>query len=278
MDLATLIGFLVCTILVMGSMMMGGSLAMYWDLPSLLIVLGGAGFATMMRWPLDKFLGAFKAGLKAVLNDVQKPHDIIENIVQMAEIARKESILALEKAVPNNKFLAQVTKYMVDGYDVNSINKILDLEINALRQRHKDGRGVFEGMAESAPAFGMIGTVIGIVVIMANLNDPSKIGPGLAVALITTLYGSAVANMFFIPISAKLKYRSEEEAQNIEIIREGVNGILAGQNPRAIRERLEAVIGRGGQSGAEFKNIYPTFSLHHFFCGDSNLLHQILHL
>lgn len=242
MDLATLIGFIVCTILVVWSMMMGGSIAMYWDLPSLLIVIGGAGFATMMRWPLDKFLGAFKAGMKSVLNDVQKPEEIIENIVEMAEIARKESILALEKASPNNKFLAQVLKYMVDGYDVNTINKILDLEINALRQRHKDGRGVFEGMAESAPAFGMIGTVIGLVVIMANLNDPSKIGPGLAVALITTLYGSAVANMFFIPIASKLKYRSEEETQNIEIIREGVNGILAGQNPRAIRERLEAVI------------------------------------
>lgn len=251
MDIATLIGFLLCNALVIGSMAMGGSIGMYWDMPSLLIVLGGAAFSTMMRWPLDKFLAAFKVGLKALLNDVQKPDEIIENIIQMAEIARKESILALEKAAPTNKFLAQVTKYMVDGYDVNSINQILDIELNALRQRHRDGRGVFEHMAESSPAFGMIGTVIGLVVIMANLSDPSKIGPGLAVALITTLYGSALSNMFFIPLASKLKFRSEEEQQIIEIIREGVNGILAGQNPRAIRERLQAVIESPGTSAAE---------------------------
>jgi chemotaxis protein MotA len=163
-------------------------------------------------------------------------------VIDLANKARKESILSLEKVEIKNEFLAKAVKYMVDGLDEDSINDILQTDITSLKKRHLDGRQVYMDLGESAPAWGMIGTVIGLVVIMANLTDPSKIGPGLAVALITTLYGALAANLFFVPIAKKLKYRSEQEVQNLNIIRAGVSAILKGENPRTIQEKLEMCI------------------------------------
>ena len=128
---------------------------------------------------------------------------------------------------------------------------MIDLEINNLKARHKNFHKIVDDMAEGTPAFGMIGTVIGLIVIMANLSDPNAIGPGLAVALITTLYGALVSNMLFVPISAKMKYRTKEEVTIMEIVREGVNSIAKGENPRAIRQKLESFIAPANRSPDE---------------------------
>ncbi len=242
MDLGTLIGLLGGAGLLLISMIIAANLGTFWDLTSVIIVIGGSAFATLIRWPIDKFIGGLKAGLKTISTQAEDPVQIIEVVIELAQTARKESILALEKVTVEQPFLAKSVRFLVDGYPPETINEMIDMEIDTLVQRHKDGRVVLENLGESAPAFGMIGTVIGLIVIMANLSDPTAIGPGIAVALITTLYGAIFANLIYIPLAGKLKYRSDEEALIMEIIKEGINGISKGENPKIIREKLEAYI------------------------------------
>lgn len=242
MDIGTLVGLVGGTVLIIVSMVIAANIGIFLDLTSVLIVIFGSAFATMIRWPLDKFIGGLKAGLKTISSKSEDPIKTIEVIIELAQTARKESILALEKVNVENPFLAKTVRYLVDGYPPETINEMIDMEIDTLIQRHKDGRGVLENLGESAPAFGMIGTVIGLIVIMANLSDPTAIGPGIAVALITTLYGAIVANLVYIPLAGKLKYRSDEEALAMEIIKEGINGISKGENPKIIRQKLESFI------------------------------------
>ena len=218
-------------------------------LMSLAIVFGGAFFATMMRWPLSVFFNGLKAGLGAVFSTVDSPEDIISVILELAGIARKESILALEKVTVENPMLAKGVRLAVDGTPPEMIEEILTDEMIANKKKHTEGASVFDDLAEAAPAFGMIGTVIGLIVIMANLADPSKIGPGLAVALVTTLYGAMMANMLFIPVAKKLKFRAAEHHLNSRLIKTGVLGILTGTNPKIIQERLQTVMGK--ESGDE---------------------------
>lgn len=242
MDIATLVGVVGCFVLVIVAMLMGGSIGLYLDIPSFVIVIGGALLSVLARWPMGHFIGGLIAVLKTINSTIPDPKTIIENIVELANTARKGSILALEKVQIDEPFLAKTVKYMVDGYDPKVIDELIDLEIENMEQRHADGRAIMDNMAEAAPAFGMIGTVVGLIVIMANLSDPNKIGPGLAVALITTLYGSMFANMVFIPLGQKLKWRSNEEILNMMIIKYGVASITKGENPRTIQEKLESFI------------------------------------
>lgn len=216
---------------------------MYWDLTSLIIVLGGAFFATMFRFTLPVFINGLKAAAVSFKGGMQEEEELINEIIECANVARKGSILSLEKHPVKNEFLARSVRSMVDGIDPSIIDNIIALEIDNLKRRHKNGQDLLDSMAEACPAFGMIGTVIGLIVIMANLSDPSKIGPGLAVALVTTLYGSLLANMIFIPMSSKLKFKSKREQTSMEIIREGIRGLLAGENPKIIRSRLASFIG-----------------------------------
>lgn len=251
MDLSTLIGFIGGFGLILVSMVMAGSLGLFWDLLSIIIVFGGAFFSVMIRFPLDVFLGSVSAVLKILSQPSTKPNDIIAIAVECANTARKGSILALEKVQIDHEFFAKSVRLLVDGFEPDVINGMIDLEIDNLRERHKTSRTIVENMAEATPAFGMIGTVIGLIVIMANLSDPNAIGPGLAVALITTLYGALVANMLFVPIAAKLKYRSDEEVIIMEIVREGVNAISKGENPRAIQQKLESFVAPKHRSASE---------------------------
>ena len=242
MDIATLAGMGVGTAVVMLVMLLSGSLLMYWDLLSLVIVLGGAVCATLIRWPLDKFISGLMAGLDAVTNKIDSPEALIDKIEELATTARKESILALEKVSIENEDLEKMIKMAVDGITPDVIDSTFEDEIRSRREKLRIGLTVYEDLGEACPAFGMIGTVVGLIVIMANLSDPSKIGPGLAVALVTTLYGALIANLYCIPIAKKLKFRSSEAVRNLEIMRIGVASILAGLNPRLIRQRLEILI------------------------------------
>jgi len=241
-DIATLIGIIGGIAVVVGTMVLTASIGTFLDLASVIVVIGGSTFATAMRWPLGKFISGLQAGIKTLVSRSGDPRDILEQVINLAQTARKESILALEKVPVTDPFLAKSVRHLVDGYPPDTIQEMIDLEIETISQRHKYGRAILENFGESAPAFGMIGTVIGLIVIMNNLDDPSAIGPGIAVALITTLYGALTANMFFIPLAAKLKYLSQEELMNMEIIREGINSISKGENPKIIRQKLEAYL------------------------------------
>ena len=242
MDLATVIGLALGNALVLLTMLLSGSLLMFWDVTSIIIVIGGAFSATMIGWPLSGFIAGLSAAVGCILNKVDPPNEIVDEIIDLANTARKESILALEKVDVKNDFLSKARKLAVDGMDPKDIHELLELDIVNLRIRLRAGRGVFEDLAEMCPAFGMIGTVIGLIVIMANIADPSKIGPGLAVALVTTLYGSLVSNMFCIPLSKKLKVRAVDEVKNCEIVRDGMAAMLKGENPRTIRDRLNSYL------------------------------------
>jgi chemotaxis protein MotA len=242
MDISTIIGILGGGVVLLIVMLLSGPLLMFWDTLSLLIVMGGAFFSVMMRWPMKNFINGWKASVVTIKGGSMETQKLIDEILELAQVARKGSVLALEKVPIEDKYLAKAIRLMVDGNDPSVINDILDVDISRMKQRHKDGRGVLENMGDATPAFGMIGTVIGLVVIMANLTDPSKIGPGLAVALVTTLYGSLMANVFFIPMSQKLEYRSKNEITNMFVIREGINSIVNGENPRVVQEKLESYL------------------------------------
>lgn len=239
MDLATIIGGVLGFLTVIVVMAVSGSVLMYWDFLSLVIVLGGATFSSIMRWPVSNFITGIHTGLGAIFNRLESPSELIDVIIDLATKARTNSIISLEKEEISNEFLAKGIRLAVDGTDPEMIDEILNEDIQVQKKKLANGRGIYEDMGEACPAFGMIGTVIGLIVIMGNLTDPSKIGPGLAVALVTTLYGALAANMFFIPISKKLKFRSSEEIRNYQIIKTGIQGILTGINPKLIRERLE---------------------------------------
>lgn len=240
MDIATVGGLVVGFALIIVVMILSGDLMMYWDFMSLVIVLGGSICSVLMRWPVNVFVSGLQEGINAILIKVEPPSKVIDDIVNLATTARAQSLLALESIQVDNILLAKGVKLAVDGADPNVIDQMLSEDIKAQKKRFEDGRGVYEDLAEACPAFGMIGTVIGLIVIMANLSDPSKIGPGLAVALVTTLYGALIANMIFVPLAKKLKFRANEELRNFAMIRIGVASILEGLNPRLIRERLEA--------------------------------------
>ena len=242
MDIATLVGSVCCFITVVVVCIVSGSLLMYWDLMSLAVVLIGSVFSVMIRWPLDVFISGCLSGLNALMNKVEPPEELIEKICDLANKARKASILALEKEQIDNEFMAKGIKLAVDGTEPEILEEMLKDDINITRKKLKQGATLFDDFGEACPAFGMIGTVIGLIVIMANLNDPSKIGPGLAVALITTLYGACFANMLFIPLGKKLAYRVKEEVDGMVIIQTGVISIVKGVNPNLIRERLNAYL------------------------------------
>lgn len=215
---------------------------MFVDPASAAVVLGGSICALLVQLPLSNVLSGLKVAIKTFKAKLMPPAELIGIIVDASDTARKGSVLALEKVHIEDEFLAKMIRFLVDGYAPEAINDLIDLEIFMVQERHANGKAIFDGMGEFCPAFGMIGTVIGLVVIMANLSDPNAIGPGIAVALITTLYGSFFANLFFIPMSKKLKFRSDQELVNMEIVKQGVNSIINGENPRAIKTKLASFI------------------------------------
>lgn len=244
MDISTLIGIIAGMGLVLWGIMSTGQLGWFWSFSSALIVVGGTIAATFVAYPLNKVLETFKVVKKAFSNTDFKPGTIINEIIDLANVARREGLLALEEAVEQiqDEFLNKGVMLIVDGTDPELVKNILETELSFLEERHGQGQGLFDMMGTLAPAFGMIGTLIGLVVMLAQLDDPSTIGPSMAVALITTFYGSLMANLIFIPIAKKLKIKSREEVLLKEIMIEGLLSIQAGENPRIIEEKLKAFL------------------------------------
>ncbi|MDK2932290.1 MAG: chemotaxis protein MotA [Clostridiales bacterium] len=247
MDIATIIGFILGAFFIIFSISMGGPLSWFFEYKSIMIVLGGTLCATMIHYPMNKFINSFRTVKHIIQVKQLSPTDIINKIIELANIARKEGLLALEEAAAqiDDDFLQKGVLLIVDGTDPELVRNILETELAFIEGRHKESQGIFETMATLAPAFGMIGTLIGLIQMLQQLEDPSTIGPAMGVALITTFYGTVLANFLFIPIAGKLKIRSSEEILLKEVMIEGLLSIQAGENPRIIEEKLKAFLAPG---------------------------------
>ncbi len=249
MDIATLVGILGGLGLIIGAIAMGGSVGGFVDIPSVIVVGGGTFAVTFIMFPLKTVLGSIKVAMKAFFAQAPDPGANIRQIVQLAETARKESLVALEKANVSDPFLHRGILLVADGTEEALVRSVMDFEISAMKRRHVQGQNVFKGMGTYAPAFGMIGTLIGLVRMLQNLDDPSSIGPAMAVALLTTFYGAVLANVVFLPIANKLGERSQEELSYMEITMEGVISILNGEHPNIVKEKLNSFLPAGLREG-----------------------------
>ena len=222
--------------------MLGGPFTLFVNTPSLMIVLGGTFAVTLMRVTLSNFLGSFKIGLKGFFYKLDAPQKLIDESVELANIARKEGILALEGREIDNAFLERGIGLCIDGHSPEIVKGLLAKDINMSIERHTIGADMFKAMATYAPAMGMIGTLIGLVQMLANMSDPAAIGPAMAIALLTTLYGAIIANAFASPLSEKLVLISGYERLNKELILESINGNQDGTNPRVLKQLLNAYL------------------------------------
>lgn len=251
MDIASIIGLVIGTFLIIWSISSGSPLTSFWNLPSVAITVGGTFAAVLINFPLPKVIGVMKILKHAFVGKTIDPSEIIVTLVKFAEKARREGLLALEDEATqlSDPFLQKGLQLVVDGTDPELVRSILETELAFLEDRHKSGQGIFDSMAALAPAFGMIGTLIGLIQMLKNLDDPSAIGPGMAVALLTTFYGALMANFIFIPISGKLKVKSAEEVLLKEVMIEGILSIQSGDNPRIVEEKLKAFLAPQLRSG-----------------------------
>ena len=238
MDLATLIGLVAVILVIVGAIVVGGDIAVFINPASIIIVIGGTLAATIIRVSLKQFMGSFKVGLKAVLHKATTPEQLIQEAVELANVARKEGILALEDAEISDPFLKQGISLCIDGHPPEVVQQMLSKDINLTIERHDIGVNMFKAIGDYAPAMGMIGTLIGLVQMLSNMDDPKAIGPAMAVALLTTLYGAIIANGFALPISEKLKMISAEESLNKNLILESISSIQAGTNPKVMEQLL----------------------------------------
>jgi chemotaxis protein MotA len=241
-DIASLVGIIAAFGIIGAAIAMGGPFILFVNVPSILIVVGGKFGVTLMRVTLADFLGSFKVGMKAFMFKMDNPSDLIEEAVEMANIARKEGLLALEGREISNPFLQRGIGLCIDGHSPEIVNKLLSKDINLTIERHTKGADMFKAMATYAPALGMIGTLIGLVQMLSNMSDPSAIGPAMAVALLTTLYGAVIANAFAQPLSEKLLLISASEKLNKSLILESISAIQDGTNPRVMKQLLSAFL------------------------------------
>ncbi len=239
MDLATIIGIILGSIIVSAAIFMGGNFMTFVNLPSLLIVFGGTIAATVLRFPLSGVAGSLALGGKIAFTQAKvNPREMIDEIARLAEIIRKNGPLGLEGVPIEDEFLSKGIQYVADGYDGEAIQESLSKERDLRLERLEEGKRIFKAMGDSAPAFGMIGTLVGLVQMLSTMDDPSTIGPSMAVALLTTLYGAIVANMVCLPIADKLDAKFKIEEINLTLSIDGVAQIRENKSPDVIKELL----------------------------------------
>lgn len=238
MDIATLVGLLGSLGIVIAAMATGGDVGTFINAPSLLIVVGGTILVALMKFTLGQFLGAGKIAGKAFMFKSISPEDIITETVELADAARKGGLLSLEDKTVSSDFMQRGIQLLVDGHDPDIVRTLLNKEMKLTYDRHEFGSEIFKAMGDVAPAMGMIGTLVGLVQMLSNMSDPKSIGPAMAVALLTTLYGAMIATMIVLPMADKLAVRKNEEALNQALIIDGLLAIQAGQNPRVIEQML----------------------------------------
>jgi len=240
MDKGTLIGIVAGLGVVIASMLMGGGVTAFIDIPSLMIVLGGTIAATLVNFPMGDVIGVMKITQKVIKEEIMPSSKYIDQIVDISKKARTNGLLAIEEDLNNvdDDFLKVTLQHVVNGTEAEDLNKIMDAELGLMVQRHKIGQKMFTAMGTYSPAFGMIGTLIGLIAMLQNLEDPAAVGPGMAMAMITTFYGALFANLFFLPMAGKLKQRSEQEIRFKEMLLTGILSIQAEESPRVIQDKL----------------------------------------
>lgn len=244
MDLSTIIGILAAFALMISAIAQGGGVLLFVNVPSLIIVGGGTIGATLVHYPFREVFRTFSVAKKAFFTDPQQPAERIEQLVRFAGKARKDGILSLQSEMSEVKdtFFLKGLQMAVDGQEPDALEDMLNLEIEYILTRHEKGSEILLAMGTYAPALGMIGTLIGLVQMLQTMNDPSSIGPAMAVALLTTFYGAVAANVVFIPMAGKLRTRSQDEILNKTLIAQGLSFMLKGDNPRIIEQKLHAFI------------------------------------
>lgn len=242
MDLATLIGMIGAVGMVIGAMFVAGGLGPFIDLPSILIVFGGTFFAAMSTSPMGTFLGSFAAMAKAFMPKLPQREQLIERMVELSNLARKDGMMALEGQEVPDKFFERGLQMLVDGADEAKLVKQMSQEIKSMKARHAERQGALRAWVDIGPAMGMIGTLIGLVQMLGNMEDPKAIGPAMAVALLTTLYGAMIANILFGPIVTKLEGYTAQEVIYREMALEGLRNISRGESGRLVQEKMVATL------------------------------------
>jgi chemotaxis protein MotA len=239
-DIGTVIGLVVAFVSVGLAVVLGGDPLALINIPSLVVVVGGATGAVICAFPLAKITKAHTVILKSVFNEAPDIESAIKDLVKFAEIARREGILSLENHIGDMKeeFIVRGIKMAVDGTDPELIRVIMETELEGLMDRHMQGKMILDQFAKYAPAFGMIGTLMGLIFMLGSMSDPSAIGPSMAVALITTLYGAVIANVFAGPLADKLYQSDQSEVLMKTVIIAGVMAIQSGDNPRVVESKL----------------------------------------
>lgn len=241
MDIATLVGIVAGLGLVVVSILMNSGLSLFWSAPSAMIVIGGTMAAILVAFPMNELWKVMGLFLRVFLVRKSDHYELIETMVSVCNVARKGGVLAIESKLNefDNAFLKKGLEMTVDGKDEATVNALLKREIKQVQISHKDGWEIFSQMGSFAPAFGMIGTLIGLIQMLADLADVNSVGPKMAIALITTFYGALLANLIFIPMTVKLKRRSATETLEMNLVLEGISYIRKGVNPRFMKEVLE---------------------------------------
>jgi len=243
-DIATIIGLLLAFGLVGWSIMSGGNLSGFLNLPAAAIVLGGTFGSLLVHFPMSRFFGLFQILRKTLVFVQPEPDAVIAKMVKYAERARREGMLALEddSETEEDEFLRKGLRLAVDGTDPQLLEKILHTDLQQIENRHYEGARILAAGGSFAPAFGMIGTLIGLVSMLSTLSDPAQIGSGMATALVTTFYGALLANALFLPLAGKLETRSREELLNKEMVIDGIMAIQSGDSPRIVEEKLKSFL------------------------------------
>jgi chemotaxis protein MotA len=244
MDIATIIGIFLGFMVITTAIVVGGGWQIFIHLPSVAITIGGMLCATLIHFSMSQFLGIFSVVKKTIVSRIPPPSELIQTMVNCAAINRRDGALALEQEIPklDNSFFIKGLQMVVDGQESEAMRDIMSLEIQNLQDRHSNGKKILEFMGAAAPAFGMIGTLIGLIQMLRSLDSPESIGQGMAVALITTFYGALSANLVFIPLAGKLGIYSKVESTAMQMIAEGVCAIAQGDNPTIVREKMQAFI------------------------------------
>lgn len=244
MDLASLIGIFSGFALIISAILLGGEAGIFVNIPGMMIVIGGTIAATLLTFPLSDVMTAFKSAFIVFGRQKQRPEQLIRTMLELTQLSRRKGLLALAEVKTNSPFLKRTCNLIADAADEEMIRKTLRTEINSMKMRHFTVQDVFKKMAMFAPAFGMLGTLIGLIQMLSKLDDPSSIGPAMAVALLTTFYGSLLATLIFLPIAGKLRARTMFELINLEIMFEGAVCILNDNNQLSVYEKLSSYLAR----------------------------------
>ena len=244
MDFTTILGIISGMACLFAAIYWGGGARIFFNLPSLMITVGGTFAATLINFPMPDMVGVVKILKNAFTQKELNPTEMISSLVTLSDKARRQGTLSLEEDMErvDDDFLRKGLQWVIDGVELEAIEVLMRTELAFQKERHRKGQSIFTRMGYYAPAFGMVGTLIGLIQMLRTMEDPSTIGVPMATALVTTFYGALMANLIFLPIAGKLKTRSEEETLIREIIMQGVLLIQSGENPRIVAEKLKAFL------------------------------------